>query len=164
MNRSELMTLLQLQKGAKIVAVRFTQTGRDGSRYPSRQYHFKSAFPLKPGDLVVVEHPEGFRVGSVDEVGIDYSKLEESGTSLGDLRHVVGVVDLAAHASVKMEERRLLEIVMQAELQERMKGITSNPLFQALMAAPTPALDAVAQIMTSEHGTRFNAATGEVLA
>lgn len=160
MDRQETITLLQLQRGAQLVTVRFTNKGRDGGRYPSRPYTFKSVFPLKPGDLVVVEDVDGFKVGSVDKVGVDYQTLEEEGTTLGALRHVVGAVDLTRHASVKLEERSLLDVIMRAELNDRLKAVTDSPIFQALMATPTPAVTGFA---VTEQGTKFNPATGEVI-
>ena len=161
MDRQETLTLLQLQRGAKIVGVRFTQVGRDGSRYPSKQYPFKSAFPLTPGALVVVEASDGFKVGTIDQVGLNYSTLEDNGFSLGELRHVVGQVDLARHASIKMEERHLVEVIMQAERAEKMRTLTDSPVFQALMNTPTPAITGVA---FTANGTPHDPQTGEVIA
>lgn len=151
-----MITLLQLQRGATIIGVRFTQIGRDGARYPSKMYHFKCCFVgVKPGDLVVVERSDGFSVGTVDKINEDYTQLDHP---LGALRHVVDVVDLARHASLKIEERHLADVVMKAELESRLATLASSPVFQALISHATPALRSV-----SEAGTPYNTVTGEVV-
>lgn len=141
MNINEVVTLLQLQGGAKIVSVRFVDTADErldmsppskSARHPlmngmpgsgsTRTYTYKClTIPdVMINDLVVVETLGHFAVAVVAGIipvstmaGVDYDRL----------RHVVCRLPMAAYQEVLAAEGRARESLAMAEINDRLASV-----------------------------------------
>lgn len=115
MNTAEMIAVIQIQQGAKIVACAY-QT-REGA--PGGVYHFKNvaALPLVKDDLVVVQTRQGFSLATVVDPDV---RANAVGVGLGELKHVVNKVDLAALNKVLEAENNAQHALALSEVTERM--------------------------------------------
>lgn len=139
MNISEVVTLMQLQGGAKIVSVRFMDTPDERSDLPpqskSARFHAQmnggpssSTYTYKCltipdvmiNDLVVVETMGHFAVAVVAGIipvstmaGVDYDRL----------RHVVCRLPMTAYQEVLAAEGRAREALAMAEINDRLASV-----------------------------------------
>lgn len=136
MNINEVVTLLQLQGGAKVVSVRFMDSPEEridmappakGSRYPhpnggGRTYTYKClTIPdVMINDLVVVETMGHFAVAVVAGIipvstmaGVDYDRL----------RHVVCRLPMTAYQEVLAAEGHAREALAMAEINDRLTSV-----------------------------------------
>lgn len=129
MNISEVVTLLQLQGGAKVVSVRFMDSPEERP-HPnnvrgapsSRTYTYKClTIPdVMINDLVVVETLGHFAVAVVAGIipvstmaGVDYDRL----------RHVVCRLPMTAYQEVLAAEGRARESLAMAEINDRLASV-----------------------------------------
>lgn len=112
MNRQEIVTLLQLQQGAKLVEVAFGAG--------ERHYTYKCITIKEPriGDMVVVETAKKIQVATI--VGLPMS-LALGEIDYGDLRHVICRVDLTPLVSIKHEEQLVMQKLAASEISEALR-------------------------------------------
>lgn len=111
-NTNEMLTILQLQQGAKIVSARYL----DGN---SGLYHFKNCLDLslKDGDMVVCETKGSFALLSVVCPDV---RATECGCSLGVLKHVVAKVRSDTYEDLKATEAEVFHKLALSEVTSRL--------------------------------------------
>lgn len=107
-NSSELITIVQLENGAKVVSAEYL----DGTSQP---YHFKNVVgvDLQPGDLIVGETRDTFELLRVLDPDV---LATEVGIGLGQLKHVVAKVKNAAYMDVKAAEAQAVRKIALSEV------------------------------------------------
>lgn len=93
MNIREIITLVQITRGAQLYGVRFINSGYTQSDGKTYTYKETSGLDLGIGDLVVVESRDAVGLAEVVMVGIEPSTV----TDLGKIRHIVAKVDMDGH-------------------------------------------------------------------
>lgn len=136
MNFQEIVTLLQLQGGARLLAVKFVN---EKDMAQARVYNYKCLLPeVALGDLVVVETYAHF---SVAKVVAELPAAAMAGVEYDQLRHVVARLDLTAYDKVMAAERQVKDRMAMAEINERLESVRRNygalDDFRALLASHT---------------------------
>lgn len=137
MNLNEVVSLLQIQGGAKLVAVQFQDASDpsngaippyDGRRGPpqaptaGRHYTYKCLTVPDVGvnDLVVVEARGGMAVAKV--VGI-IPVTTMANANYESLKHVICKVDMRAFVAVEASENQAREALAMAEINDRLTSV-----------------------------------------
>lgn len=117
MNTAEMIAVMQIQQGAKIISAVYT--GTNGGP-PSSEYHFKNVacLPLVKDDLIVVQTRQGFALATVTNPDV---RANACGCPLGDLKHVVNKVDLARLNTVLEGENNAQHALALSEVTKRMQ-------------------------------------------
>jgi hypothetical protein len=144
MNLREIVTLLQLQGGARLLAVRFVDE-KDPSR--AKVYNYKCLIDgVNLNDLVVVET---YNHMSVAVVVAELPAQAMTGIEYDQLRHVVAKVDLGTYNRILSAERIVKDRMAMAEINERLASVRQSfgddglASFRAtLLGAPAPAQEA----------------------
>jgi hypothetical protein len=119
MNTAEMIAVIQIQQGAKIVACSYIGHGSAPAAPGAQVYHFKNvaALPLAKDDLVVVQTRAGYSLATVADPDV---RANACGCPLGDLKHVVTKIDLAALNTVLEGENNAMHALALSEVTERM--------------------------------------------
>ena len=137
MNLNEVVSLLQIQGGAKLVAVQFqdaSQTDGGNPPYPGnrreapapptagRHYTYKclTVPDIGVNDLVVVEARGGMAVAKV--VGI-IPVTTMADANYESLKHVICKVDMRAFVAVEASENQAREALAMAEINDRLTSV-----------------------------------------
>lgn len=144
MNTAEMIAVIQIQQGAKIVSASYVSNGQAATPpgMEQRVYHFKNvaALPLAKGDLIVVQTREGYSLATVVDPDLRANACE---CPLGQLKHVVNRVDLEALNTVLEGENNAMHALALSEVTERMNkfkaqiGDDTFTSMAALLAPPT---------------------------
>lgn len=115
MNTAEMIAVMQIQQGAKVVACVYTNHNGPTT---SQDYHFKNvaALPLAKDDLVVVQTGRGYSLAMVVDPDVRVNTVQ---IPLGDLKHVVSKVNLAALHKVLEGENNAMHALALSEVTER---------------------------------------------
>jgi hypothetical protein len=140
MNMQEMITVMQIQQGAKIVAAKyFTNSGQG---FTSVDYHFKNALSLAlaVGDLAVAQTKGEYALIKIVDPDVRANALD---VPLSELKHIVSKVDLSAIKIVTEAENSAMHALALSEVTERMnkfKEQIGNDTFntmQGLLALPS---------------------------
>lgn len=139
MNLQEMVTLMQIKGGVKLVQVSFLEDRR-GENHPGNSYTYKAAavHNIQPGDIVAVEARDTYALARVVAImptammgDLDY----------GRVRHVIAKIDLAAFFAVKAAEAKVREDMAMAEIDERLRSVAhmrlTTPPAMLGISAPT---------------------------
>jgi len=109
---NEMVTVIQIQQGAKIIAAK----PLDGPA--SKVYHFKNVVgeSLKTGDLIVVQVRDSYTTMRVTNPNV---RANQCGCALADLKHVVQRVDVEALEAVLESENNAAHALALSEVTER---------------------------------------------
>lgn len=118
MDSAELIAVIQIQAGAKIVACQYVNNGPNPNA-GGQVYHFKNvaALPLAKDDLVVVQTGNGFSLAKVVDADVRVNTVQ---IPLGQLKHIVSKVDLSSLQVVLEGENNAMHALALSEVTERM--------------------------------------------
>jgi hypothetical protein len=146
MNINEIVTLMQVKQGMKLIGVQFSDGGKT--------YTYKCATipDLRIGDVVVVPNklnadPSIGRVLSLDQ---PHYVVEA-----GPLSHVIARVDFSAYEAVLASERQAAERLALAEIDERLRSYNARfgGIVDTLTVLPAPATEQVAADVPWDGGS-----------
>lgn len=146
MNFKEIVTLLQLQGGARLLAVRFIDE-KDPAR--AKVYNYKCLIDgVDLNDLVVVET---YNHMSVAVVVAELPVQAMTGIEYDQLRHVVAKVDLSTYNRVLAAEQVVKDRMAMAEINERLAAVRDSFGEDGLASFRSSLLGSPAPTQTSEH-------------
>jgi hypothetical protein len=116
-NTNEMLTILQLQQGAKIVSAVYINGNNEGHQF--QRYHFKNCLglALKEGDMVVCETKDSFSLLAVKDPDV---RATECGCGLGVLKHVVAKVRSDDYEGLKATEAEVFHKLALSEVTSRL--------------------------------------------
>ena len=180
MNTKETVALIQLTRGASIVAAQYLEPERVNKRAKSspynpnlgmptndpmpepnnpfqQVYHFKNALgiQLKVGDTVVVHSRDTFALVKITAVNVFHTAV---GCSLEALKNVVAKVDFTAYDAVVESEQKAEHELGMSELHERLSTYRSQVSDESfsnittLLAAPAKGVQEEEEEILDEKG------------
>lgn len=138
-NMQDMITVIQLKNGAKVVSAKYTQN--DGSF--SHEYHFKNVVGVKleAGDKVVVESKGDFSIVTVVDPDVRANTVN---VPLGSLKNVVSKVDTDGLRRVREAENNAMHALALSEVTARLNtfkaqiGENAFNTMAGLLAPPAP--------------------------
>lgn len=139
LNMQDMITVIQLKNGAKVVSAKYTQT--DGSF--SHEYHFKNVVGVKleAGDKAVVESKGDLAIVTVVDPDVRANTVS---IPLGSLKNVVSKVDTDGLKRVREAENNAMHALALSEVTARLDTFKAQIGEQAfnnmagLLAPPAP--------------------------
>ena len=141
MNTAEMITIMQMEAGAKIVKA--TYINDDGRGTYGQSYAFKNVLglELKEGDMIVAETRGTFALLTVTDPDV---MATDAGCALHSLKHVVAKVRNEAFEKVKKSEDQahrklaLSEVTSKLDTYKKQVGDGTFGQVAALLGAPAP--------------------------
>lgn len=170
MNTNELITIMQLEAGAKLYGVQFLENGTKQPNGKTYTYKDTKGLHLTFNDYAVVEARQGYAVVKIVEIGRSVTDL---GCSLGQLRHIISRVPTEQHEQLLQQEHNARQKLAMAEVTQRLDtyrkqfGGALDQAQQALgLAAPdttVAAKDDTIGVIIDGQGNFVRVDTGEVI-
>jgi hypothetical protein len=139
MNMQEMISVMQIQQGAKVVAAKYFTNNQAG--FSAAAYHFKNVLgiTLVSGDLAVVQTKGQYALVTIVDPDVRANAVE---VPLGELQHIACKVDLANLKIVTEAENSAMHALALSEVTERLGkfkeqvGESTFNTMQGLLAPP----------------------------